>query len=1123
MATQTQMLESYLKSRFVPGQNTNLATDTGYQTYQNELDKQRKIQYWNQQAQQADQAAAVNNNRSAFGNVLQYGPSVVKQEAVGLGTGVVNDAKALGTNIEQGVRNNFSIFSNDHPLAQIPSIQQAQQKAQGLPQNLQDMAKNITPGDSIQLLKLVSQNKSNSDIQNFLNQAVQRKAASDKKVLGTAAEVASLGIGAPGLAAAAKEGLPALASAGVQTAAGGAVGGAGNELATNPNASLGSTAKAAGLGAAFGVGMAGLGAAASKVLQPIFGKIERGAPLSSAEEQIINEQGQKLLPAPTSSALPESRGLPAPTGAPEQYLTPTETNSRVTAGENPGVLAQEPQALSRQTQAPTNVYAQLNEVNKQIRDAQLNGGVTAADARSLIKQRQQLVEHIQNGTSPTVDPTVPEPKTANANVEENTSTIAQSLNNPVTSKYSLDPSSGVPMAAQRTEKLAVEKGLAESYDLKATPKISLADQADKAVNLLNTDYEKAKQIALGQAKPPGDLLPSSVYKAVEARAAREKDGTTLYKLATQSEIPGTGKSYGQYNAAFAFKDPESPLTGMQSVIQARKASKNPNVPKDINPQEADNITKLAGEVADKKAAMANGADRFDYGKARVAYDNYINQLKVASKQGEFKNLSALDKSGRIITELGGLTKGAKAALDFSRTFRQDWKTVFSHPKIWAVNTGKSFKDAVDQFGGKEVLDSVKADIVSRPNAPLYEAMQKASGIDLFPINEEAFPSNLLEKTPGIRRLYKTSEAAFTAGEQRQRADLTDLYVNVAKQRGVDLTDKKELASFGEFIGDLTSRGKVKNAGRADLYNKLFFAPRNLKANLRFLTAEQGHGASSFVRREAAKNLIKTAAGTALILQTAAALRPGSVERDPRSSNFGKIRIGDTRFDMTGGMASLTTLAMRLLPTMHDGKMGLWSKSSTSNQYSNLLSKQYGKSTALDTLTSFAEGKASPIASTLIDIWKGQTFSGDKVTPKGEASNLFTPLGYSNYTELKNDPKSANKLVAMLADSLGISTNTYSGLKEWTKVNSQQILGFKAKVDPQTFSKANSEFNNRYDAWSAKVQSNGAFQKLSDANKQLTLTNAKKSITNQVLKQYGYTYKTQKNPQSGTIKQLVKTP
>src|SRR5262249_15726909 len=143
----------------------------------------------------------------------------------------------------------------------------------------------------------------------------------------------------------------------------------------------------------------------------------------------------------------------------------------------------------------------------------------------------------------------------------------------------------------------------------------------------------------------------------------------------------------------------------------------------------------------------------------------------------------------------------------------------------------------------------------------------------------------------------------------------------------------------------------------------------------------------------------------------------------RSSDFGKIKIGDTRFDVSGGMSSILTLADRL------ARMS--TKSSTTGKVTPLNARDkkgnpvFGGQTGTDVVFNFFENKLSPTASVVRDLIKGQDFNGKKPTVLGEANNLFTPLPITTYLELQKDPNSADKLLALMADALGISTNTYA--------------------------------------------------------------------------------------------------
>jgi hypothetical protein len=434
----------------------------------------------------------------------------------------------------------------------------------------------------------------------------------------------------------------------------------------------------------------------------------------------------------------------------------------------------------------------------------------------------------------------------------------------------------------------------------------------------------------------------------------------------------------------------------------------------VTVEEAKQITALAREAQVAKDAMATGGDRMAYGRAKVKFSNYVSGLK-----NEANKLTLREKGvGGVTSEVAGISKGLKASMDNSAIFRQGWKTLFSHPGIWMKNTIESFSNIAKQFRGKEVMDEVHADIVSRPT---YDLMQRAK-LDVGSKLEEQFPTHIIGKVPGLGRLYRTSEAAYTAFVQKTRADVFDKYLQIAENAGLDIASKTELEAIGKMVNSLTGRGYLgKGELVANQINNVFFSPRLLKSNLDFLTAHQLQGGvTPFVRKQAAMNLAKVVAGSAAILAIADAVLPGSVEKDPRSADFGKIRVRDSRFDVTGGMGSILTLAARLATNS--------TKSSTTKRVTQLGTGKFGSSDRVDVLVNFAQNKFSPAASVMKDLLVGHDFKGNKPTVLGEASNLLTPLPVANAWESFKNPNAAPLLSTIIADGLGISVNTYSAPK-----------------------------------------------------------------------------------------------
>jgi hypothetical protein len=442
----------------------------------------------------------------------------------------------------------------------------------------------------------------------------------------------------------------------------------------------------------------------------------------------------------------------------------------------------------------------------------------------------------------------------------------------------------------------------------------------------------------------------------------------------------------------------------------------------VTVSEAKEISQRAKSVSENKGKIAEDSplhseERLNYGRSLVEFNEYVNDLKRQSTKLTFKDVkkNPVRTALKGISNLSGLAKSLKATLDNSVIGRQGLKTLFSRPGIWAKNSAQSFVDIVRVFGGHNVMNEVKADVLSRPNAlnGLYAKEKLAIGVV-----EEAYPTSLPEKIPGVGRVFKAAETAFTAWQYRTRADVFDKYVEIAQKTGADIE------GIGKVVNSLTGRGSFEGKGEKALsaVNNVFFSPRFFKSNVDLLTVHAfDKNIGSFARKQAALNMVKTVGGIAAILAIAKAIDPKSVEEDPRSADFGKIRVGDTRFDVTGGMASIATLAMR--------QMRNSTKSSMTGKVTKLNTGKYGMPTRGTVLWNFFENKLSPAASVVNETWfKGKDRQGNKPTLLGETSNLLTPLPITTYLELKNNPNSAPILAALVADELGISTNTYSKKK-----------------------------------------------------------------------------------------------
>jgi len=469
-------------------------------------------------------------------------------------------------------------------------------------------------------------------------------------------------------------------------------------------------------------------------------------------------------------------------------------------------------------------------------------------------------------------------------------------------------------------------------------------------------------------------------------------------------------------------------------------------------EQAQKVVQLSKEVAELKSEVPNDAPlnsevRLAYGKKFLEMQDYIRELKGEGKIQSFKE--SLKNPGEWFGNTLGLTKSLLSSLDNSFFGRQGIKILYTDPVMWSRAFLKSWNDiGKELFGvdknnnalkqlskGIDAMQPIKAEIYSRPNA-INGKYEKAK-IDIGIASEEAYPSSLPGRLPVFGRLFNASESAFQGAALRLRADYADKLIARAEKFGVDMNNPEQAQGVGKIVNSMTGRGSI---GKLDTFGKEInaglFSIKFLKSNLDTLTAHRlGYAiekgpARTFARRVAAENLAKIIGSVSFVLFVAEQLNPGSVEFDPRSSRFGKIKIGNGYFDVTGGMGSILSLAARATPTFHNGKLGFWYKSATTGKWTDLTAGKYGQQTALDVVENFGEGKVSPALGLLRDVWTGKNFSGEKVTPVNAAFSLLIPLPVQSGIKLNEAQPidTPEGMAGLILEGLGLSSSTYQSKK-----------------------------------------------------------------------------------------------
>lgn len=233
-----------------------------------------------------------------------------------------------------------------------------------------------------------------------------------------------------------------------------------------------------------------------------------------------------------------------------------------------------------------------------------------------------------------------------------------------------------------------------------------------------------------------------------------------------------------------------------------------------------------------------------------------------------------------------------------------------------------------------------------------------------------------------------------------------------------------------FVNESTGRGSLGFAEPAAVpLGRILFAPRYMVSRFQMLTGHSMWQGNARSRRIIATEYARALIGLGIYYSLINAYFANSKDKktvsfDPRSTDFGKIRIGDTRIDPLAGLAQAATLIGRTVT----GKTVTAKGRVIPIRKIEGQKPRYGDPTWTDVAARFARTKMHPIPGALANLFEGTAMDGSETSVVKETGNLVGPITYFDIYKALSEQDIPDAAAMSLLAFLGEGLQTYKPKK-----------------------------------------------------------------------------------------------
>jgi hypothetical protein len=401
-------------------------------------------------------------------------------------------------------------------------------------------------------------------------------------------------------------------------------------------------------------------------------------------------------------------------------------------------------------------------------------------------------------------------------------------------------------------------------------------------------------------------------------------------------------------------------------------------------------------------------------KLNAEREKILFQFEEEKAKAKYRQRSDAQVAFDALMSVLTLSKSLIASLDFSAPFRQGFvytmsqdprKTKKQMQEMFKLMNEENYTNWLADLKASDEYNLIKASklFVAEPSAELSA-------------REESFMSNLGQYVPVLGKsiktksgkevrvgfdLYGKSERAYSGFLNVLRVQAFMEGATTLKEQGYTMEKNPEVfKAMADFVNNSTGRGTGGRAfeNSAAALSSVFFSPRLIKSRLNLFNPVYYYKMPPSVRAIALKRMSKLMATSTMMVSLLAIAAAGSggddeddlkIELDPRSSDFAKIRMGDTRIDILGGFQPyFRTFVQAIRGEKKDIETGEIKK----------LNTDFGGATRMSVISNLFTNKFSPISRTFYEYLSKYDYQKEADAAKEGKYSAYTDLAVPIYLQ-----------------------------------------------------------------------------------------------------------------------------